>query len=129
MRENLVGPGNAAHLDREDVREGQRIVVAQEHQLPVDFGECPSVGHASVHAPLFKAENGAVGRMLPENPRIASFIKMRDAALFKQPAIQFLRRGQFDELAGHNEYQFATRFEVAHAFFDEKKEKIAAPVE
>jgi hypothetical protein len=129
VREDLVGPGDGADLDRERHRRSARVIVAQEHQLAIDLGEAPAIGHLAVHAAFLEAENGAVGRVRVEDADVAGFVKMRDAALLVKPGVQFLGGGQLDELARHDEDQFAARLQVADAFFDEEQEEVAARVE
>lgn len=60
MGVNGVGSRDSANLDREDVGKANLMIVAQEHQLSVDFGEGPPVGHAAVETPFLEAEDGAV---------------------------------------------------------------------
>lgn len=73
--------------------------------MPVDLGESPAIGHVPVRAALLETEDGAVGRVLAEDPGVAGLVKMRDAALLVEPGIQLPRRGQLDELARHDEDQ------------------------
>jgi hypothetical protein len=54
---------------------------------------------------------------------------VRDAALLKKPGVQLLGGGQLDELARHDEDQFAARLQVADALFDEEQEEVAARIE
>ena len=125
----LVRPRHRADLDREDIGEAHAVVVAQEHQLAVDLDEAPAVGHLAIHAALLETEDGAVRRVLAENAGVAGLVEMRDAALFIEPGVQLPGGSQLDELARHDEDQFAARLQVADALLDEKQEQVAARVE
>jgi hypothetical protein len=116
-------------LTVKDISEAHAVIVAQEHQLAIDLDKAPAIGHLAIHAAFFEAENGAVGRVFVKDPRVAGFVKMRDAALLVKPGVQFLGGGQLDELARHDEDQFAARLQVADALFDEEQEEVAACVE
>jgi hypothetical protein len=84
----------------------------------------PPVGHVAVHAPFLETEDGAVGRRAIEDAHVAGFVEMRDAALLVQPGVQLLGGGQLDELARHDENQFAARFQVAHAFSMKNRKRL-----
>jgi hypothetical protein len=55
--------------------------------------------------------------------------EISDAALLEQPGVELPGRGQLDEVARHDEDQFATGLEVAHALLDEEQEEVAARIE
>jgi hypothetical protein len=129
VRENAVRPRHRADLDRKDIGEAHPVIVAQEHQLPGDLGEASGRRPCGDPCALLETEDGAVRRVLVEDPGVAGFIEMRDAALLIKPGVQFPGGGQLDELARHDEHQFAARLQVADAFLDEEQEQVAARVE
>ena len=129
MGEHLVRAGDTADPHFKKLGKRQGVIALQKHELPVDFRKPASVVHVSTRAPFLETENGAVGHVSAEHAAVAGFDEIRDVALTVEPGVELLRRRQLDEFARYDEYQFPARFQVAHAFFDEKQKQVAALVE